>query len=67
MADTQSNLPLVCGVCGRKFYYNDLKIEPSWNGKWKCYRSPCCDSEQWSSIKEISFLNKYINRSNVIF
>lgn len=51
---------LSCGVCHRYFRYDELIIEPSWNGKYLCYRTPCCKSEQWMTRTDMARPDKYL-------
>ena len=63
MADKKSNILLSCAYCHKFFYYSDLIEEPSYNGKWKCYRTPCkCRTEAWSTLKDVDFFYKYIKK-----
>lgn len=49
-----SEMALSCGVCHRRFKYKDLIIEPSWNGKWKVYLTPCsCHTESWMAVSDL--------------
>lgn len=62
MEKSGSSIRLSCGVCRKYFRYSDLIIEPSWNGKWLDYKSPCCNSISWAEVKELARPDKYLFR-----
>lgn len=63
MADKKGNTLLSCAYCHRQFLYRELVTEPSYNGKWICYRTPCrCRTEAWSAVRDIGYFGKFIKQ-----
>lgn len=52
-----------CNRCHKRFKYENLIMQPSWNKAWTDYLSPCCKAS-WSSIRDnvydsTKYRNKY--------
>lgn len=57
-----NDIYITCGHCHRRLKYSELLREPSWNGKWMNFITPCCH-DGWSSTKDELLGLTYLMRS----